>query len=226
MMRVMIAAFVCEQSRALCLFALAGALAAVLVGCSGSTIAPTLTTPSTDRAVLLAFYNATDGPNWDNDDNWLSDAAISSWHGVTIYLNGRVIKLTLFSNQLTGEIPAELGSLTNLEILDFYGNQLTGEISIELGDLANLEWLSLYGNQLTGEIPPELGNLAVLQALYPGDSQLTGEILPELGGLANLTWLSLNGNQLTGEIPVELASLAKLEGLDLSVNQLTGEIPA
>ena len=37
---------------------------------------------------------------------------------------------------------------------------MTGEIPPELGGLSNLEWLYLWGNQLTGEIPPELGDLS------------------------------------------------------------------
>ena len=67
-----------------------------------------------------------------------------------------------------------MGNLTNLEWLDIDENQLTGEIPPDLGDLANLEALYLGGNQLSGEIPPELGNLARLRALYLGVNQLSG----------------------------------------------------
>ena len=38
---------------------------------------------SLDRKVLVAFYEATDGPNWANNTNWLSDAPVCYWHGVT-----------------------------------------------------------------------------------------------------------------------------------------------
>ena len=66
--------------------------------------------------------------------------------------------LVLYNNQLTGEIPAELGSLANLQQLSLANlqgleNQLTGEIPTELGNLANLERLYLSENQLTGCIP-------------------------------------------------------------------------
>ena len=179
-----------------------------------------------DRAVLVALYNAKDGANWPYNRNWLSNAPMWQWHGVTTDGDGRVTKLYLYSNQLTGEIPAELGSLTNLEVLDLPYNQLTGEIPAELGDLTNLERLWLSNNQLTGEIPAELGSLTNLTDLYLSNNQLTGEIPAELGSLPNLTILYLHNNQLTGEIPAELGSLTNVVWLHLDNNQLNGEIPA
>ena len=50
---------------------------------------------------------------------------------------------------MSGEIPAELANLSNLEDLDLSFNQLSGEIPAELGNLPNL---SLDGNQLSGRI--------------------------------------------------------------------------
>ena len=45
------------------------------------------------RDALVALYNATDGPNWENNDNWLSDKFIGEWYGVVTDEQGRVIKL-------------------------------------------------------------------------------------------------------------------------------------
>ena len=97
-----------------------------------------------------------------------------------------------------------MGSLANLELLSLWGNQLTGEIPKELGNLANLQSLYLSENQLTGEIPAELGSLANLRWLFLSENQLTGEIPKELGNLANLERLYLSENQLTGCIPYGL----------------------
>ena len=87
---------------------------------------PTETTPSPgseplsgDAATLAAFYNATDGPNWRDNTNWLTDAPISDWSGVTAsnIVNGGVVgecvvrRLYISFDQLSGEIPAELGNL-------------------------------------------------------------------------------------------------------------------
>ena len=43
---------------------------------------------------------------------------------------------------------------------------MTGEIPPELGGLSNLTELWLDNNQLTGEIPPELGGLSNLTLLW------------------------------------------------------------
>ena len=159
--------------------------------------------------------------------NWAADTPITQWDGVTVdETPQRVTELRLEARGLTGKIPAELGNLSNLRLLQLSETQLTGEIPAELGNLSDLQWLRLYDNQLTGEIPAELGNLSDLQWLWLWGNQLTGEIPTELGNLSDLQWLNLDDNQLTGEIPMELGNLSKLRGLDLPSNQLTGEIPA
>ena len=180
---------------------------------------------SYDRATLLTLYNAMNGSNWIYSDNWNSNLPVWKWHGVAVALNGRVNELNLSDNQLTGEIPAELGNLAHLRELYLGRNQLTGAIPAELGRLDGLYSLFLDDNQLTGEIPAELGNLDLL-SLILRDNQLTGGIPAELGNLANLRNLDIRDNQLTGGIPAELGNLANLRNLWLDGNQLTGEIPA
>ena len=178
-----------------------------------------------DREVLVKLYDAMDGDNWTNNANWLTERPIREWHGVTNDARGRVVGLVLEWNGLTGEIPTELGSLSNLQRLELGNNNLSGEIPMELGNLFNLEILLLHFNRLTGEIPKELGSLSNLEALVLSSNQLTGEIPEELGSLSNLRALTLDANQLTGEIPTELGSLTNLELLALSANRLSGEIP-
>ena len=158
-----------------------------------------------DRAALLAFYNATGGPNWTDNTHWLSNEPLSEWHGVGVNDDGRVTDLDLANNQLTGEIPAELAQLSQLQVLWLGFNQLTGEIPVELAQLSQLQVLTLDNNQLTGEIPVELGDLANLWALYLHSNELNGEIPSWLVNLTELRELSLWSNQLTGTIPPEVA---------------------
>ena len=183
------------------------------------------TSAATDRAALIALYNATGGANWNDNRNWLTNAPLEQWYGVSTDGNGRVAGLDLRRNQLTGELPPELGNLTYLVTLDLGSNQLAGKIPSELGDLGNLVRLYLYSNDLTGEIPSNLGNLHRLNLLFLYGNQLTKEIPPELGNLSNLNTLHLDYNRLTGEIPAQLGDLTNLISLDLGHNRLTGTIP-
>ena len=196
-----------------------------------------------ERAALVALYEATDGANWSNSDNWLTDEPLSAWHGVTTDESGHVTQLDLSENGLSGSFP-DLGDLTNLTIIYLSANELTGPVP-ELSALTNLVFLELGNNQLTGPVPdlgaltslldlnlhnnqlsgqiPDLSSLTNLRELNLGYNQLTGPI-PELGVLTNLTRLSLRSNELAGLIP-DLSGLTSLDLLDLASNQLTGPVP-
>ena len=192
------------------------------------------TVENPERAALVALYNATDGPNWTVNTNWLTDAPLGEWYGVATDASGRVVELNLsgrvegpieVGGGLQGYIPPELGNLANLEVLDLWLNNLTGTIPPELGNLANLKRLSLGENRLTGVIPPELGRLANLEGLDLGVNALGGAIPSELENLTELRQLHLDENELEGEIPSQLASLVRLQRLFLDDNGLTGPIP-
>ena len=176
----------------------------------------------TDRAALVALYEATTGGfDW---DNWLCEAPLDQWAGVTTDENGRVTGLEL-DNNMRGSIPPELGNLDKLQRLDLSGNELSGLIPSELGNLRNLQYLNLDDNHLRGLIPPELGNLKNLQTLRLFYNDLRGSIPPELGNLENLQHLTFQANGLCGPIPPELGNLRNLQYLNLFANELSGEIP-
>ena len=163
---------------------------------------PPATVTDPDRAALTALYEATDGPNWVNSENWLTDAPLGDWYGVATDLSGRVVQL-----DLSGGWDGDAGRPIS--------HGLSGPIPSELGGLVHLTWLSLGLNDLSGPIPPELGGLAGLTALNLGENDLSGSIPPELGGLVHLTWLSLVRNDLSGPVPSELSELGNLRSLFL-----------
>ena len=192
--------------------------------------------PNLDRAALVALYEATDGPNWVNSENWLTAAPLGDWYGVDTDASGRVVRLDLaerwdseaeegIAHGLAGTIPPELGNLDGLTWLNLSGNALSGPIPPELGNLASLTTLGLDSNELTGPIPPWLGDLTSLTRLGLAHNELTGPIPPELGNLDGLTWLNLSGNALPGPIPPWLGDLTSLTRLGLHSNELTGPIP-
>ena len=180
---------------------------------------------ATDRAALVALYDATGGETWKNSTNWKTAAPLGEWYRVTTGAGGRVTGLTLNNNALTGPIPEALGSLSNLKWLYLVYNELTGPIPETLGSLSNLQSLGLDYNALTGPIPGALGNLSNLESLYLGNNELTGPIPGALGNLSNLESLYLDNNELTGPIPEWLGGLPNLRWLILHTNYLTGPIP-
>ena len=206
---------------------------------------------ATDKLALEAFYDATGGDGWTVNTNWKSatlpagcgdeNRASGCWHAVNTDASGRVTKLdfydpnkepALWANALAGNLPAVLGGLSKLTVLelgtpplhDTLHNQLSGPIPPGIGGLANLTSLGLANNRLMGPIPPELNRLSVLERLNLSGNRLTGPI-PDLRALTSLQTLRLGGNQLSGGIPAWVNQLTTLEDLRLGENRLTGPIP-
>lgn len=195
-------------------------------GSVSASIEVTVMAPSPDRPILARIYEATDGPEWTDNTNWLTDAPVDEWYGVTANSKGRVVILNLYGNNLGGSIPMELGELTYIEDLNFNSNRISGEIPATIGQLENLVNLNMSNNRLSGGIPVSIGQLTNLNELLISWNELTGTIPAELGQLNHLERLSFDRNQLSGEIPVELSRLTSLLRLELGNNRITGEIPA
>ena len=217
----------------------------VTVGPAGglATVAFSVRTSESDRAALVALYNATGGPSWLYSENWLTDAPLGEWYGVKVDDQGRVQGLSIsvlagslppeigdlssltelyVFGGLSGLIPPEIGKLVNLESLLLDHGRLAGPIPSEIGDLTNLRRLRIKGGILDGPIPPEIGNLVNLTELHLWGSGLSGPIPPEIGNLGNLTELHLKSR--LGSIPPEIGDLASLMSLHLA--GVLGPIPS
>ncbi|MCA9970088.1 MAG: hypothetical protein KC425_07730 [Anaerolineales bacterium] len=180
--------------------------------------------PAAECRALVAFYDATGGPAWQDAGGWLQTPAPCSWSGVSC-ADGHVDMLALFYNNLQGPLPAALADLARLRVLDLHNNALSGPIPPELGRLTGLQALDLSVNRLGGTVPAALGALPALQLLNLAHNQLGGALPAELGQLTGLRTLDLSHNLLSGALPAELANLAALESLRLTANQLEGAIP-
>ena len=101
---------------------------------------------------------------------WEVDRPVEQWRGVTM-VDGRVVRLDLSEVSLSQVVPACIGRLTSLQVLNLGGNQLTS-LPAEIGQLASLEQLYLQGNQLTS-VPAEIGQLTALKSVNLGANQLT-----------------------------------------------------
>ncbi len=179
---------------------------------------------ASDADALMALYNSTGGASWTDGTNWGSSTEpLDDWYGVTAS-GGRVTGLDLSSNNLRGNLPAELGGLTELTTLDLGDNRLRGMLP-DLRALTRLQDLHLGDNQLSGSIPDWLDSLTQLQELSLRGNQLTGTIPEELGSLTQLDLLHLSRNRLTGPIPEALGALNGLATARFAGNALTGCVP-
>ncbi len=133
--------------------------------------------------------------------------------------------LTLYD--ISGEIPSEIGNLSELEYFrvcrgDSY---LTGGIPASIGNCTKLKVLDLCYCGLSGSIPEQLGSCTELEEIYLHINNFSGNIPQWLGNCKNLRILELNDNRLSGEIPSNLGESPSLEYLCLFNNSLYGEIP-
>ena len=157
-------------------------------------------------------------------------------------------------NDLTGEIPDEIGQLSRLEILLMqYNPNLSGPIPVGLKALSNsnairkialqacnlngtipqwigtelksLEYLGLGNNKLSGPVPSTITELPNLEVLALDDNDLTANI-DMFHTLTNIRSLLLEDNKITGTLSNALfASWKNLTYLDLSDNMITGTLP-
>ncbi|KAL5202561.1 hypothetical protein ABZP36_013513 [Zizania latifolia] len=117
-------------------------------------------------------------------------------------------KFNAGNNLFSGEIPDGFAAgMPLLQELVLSANQLSGAIPASIGSLGSLAQMNFSGNQLTGAIPAGLGSMPVLTLLDLSSNKLSGNIPPALGSL-KVNDLNLSSNQLTGEIPAALAIAA------------------
>jgi len=180
--------------------------------------------PAAECEALIAIFASTNGNAWTNKSNWLQTNTPCSWFGVTC-ANGRVLRLDLPNNKLSGPLPSTVDAFLMIQYFDVSRNSLTGTIPPQLGNLPKLLYLHLAYNQLSGSIPPTLGNLGTVVFFYLHNNQLTGTLPAELSGLVMAKALTFTNNQLSGTIPATLGNLPQLQRLHLTSNQFSGAIP-
>jgi len=99
--------------------------------------------PESQRQALVDLHNATGGPNWLNQQNWLdNDPCVDEWFGVQCDGDDNIIGLSLPVNGLNGQIPANITQLSFLETLDISENYLSA-VTPEIGQISTLKNLNL-----------------------------------------------------------------------------------
>lgn len=188
-----------------------------------------------DYDALLAVFNALDGPNWNLP--WNVDGPIETWDAASIFdeivfdgTTNRVSSLTLNGPDKSGNIPTEIGDLSELTYLNIGSINITGSIPSSIGNLSNLTELWLTSNDLSGEVPNEIWNLTNLVNLLIGiqaNNQLTlnNGIPASIANLQDLEWLNLSGIPLSQPLQPELFNLPSLIRLRVQGCGLSGQLP-
>lgn len=122
-------------------------------------------------------------------------------------------------HQKLKQLPAEIFTFTNLEILDLSKNKLT-ELPAEIEKFSQLREINVSNNKLTS-LPIQLGNLTRLEKILAYQNNIA--ILPTtIGNLVNLELLDLWSNEIE-TFPEEISELKKLRHVDLRGIMMTDE---
>ncbi|CAN6552798.1 unnamed protein product [Malus baccata var. baccata] len=92
------------------------------------------------------------------------------------YLSNLGTRIKLWNNNLSGNIPRDIGQLQLLRQLNISFNKFSGNIPHQISNLRNLETLDLSRNHLFGEIPASLSGLNFLSSFSVAYNNLQGQI--------------------------------------------------
>ena len=140
------------------------------------------------------------------------------------------VYLKLESKQLSGTIPASLGSLIHVDGLNLANNALTGTIPSSLCAMTNFRELTLYGNYyLTGTVPSCLYAALHLLDIHncPGLTGTLPTILPTLPGREFFpTDWKFDHTALSGQMPSWIGQAPYLTVFTFDHSGLSGTLPA
>jgi Leucine-rich repeat (LRR) protein len=196
---------------------------------STKVLAQCNTTRAQDSVSLVQFYTSTNGKDW--AVTWDLSKPMSTWFGVKLNANGRVIELVMPNNNVAGTLPPTLANVCNLLVLSLYStfpynsssNRIFGVLPPQMGQLGALTDFTVFGNSLSGQIPRF--NSTVLLNFDVGNNFFTGSF-PNLDSCFKLATLRLSNNRISGAIPASFGnSRTSLKYFEASGNQLSGPIP-
>lgn len=151
----------------------------------------------------------------------------------------KIETLNLTFNRFTSLIPWQLGKMTSLVELRVSNNQLTGELPAELGTggvrvtakktavttrVPTVQVIDVSNNQFSGGIPDEWGNIPQLTELSAVNCGLTGKLPATIRDWQRISIIRLANNQLSGVIPEFYAG--SLREFVVDNNRFTGALPA
>ncbi|KAJ0014827.1 hypothetical protein Pint_21644 [Pistacia integerrima] len=180
---------------------------------------------SDDPAAMLALAKSLQ--NTPSDWSTTSSSGYCDWTGISCDNSNRVTSISLARSQLTGTLPSQISSLSQLNSLSLEYNGISGPIP-SFTRLASLQEIFLDRNNFASVTSGCFEGLTSLQTLSLGDNfGLASWSFPnELTKSLSLTTLYLDDCNINGPIPDVFDSFPNLQNLRLSYNNFTGSLPA
>mmetsp|Transcript_21207 Transcript_21207/g.53360 ORF Transcript_21207/g.53360 Transcript_21207/m.53360 type:complete len:372 (+) Transcript_21207:134-1249(+) len=146
--------------------------------------------PAGQKSLLLDWLQAAGGTvPW-----WSATNMCSEWAGVTCNRVGSVATLNVAGQNMGGNLPASLSSLTSLRQMYMSDNNFAGSLPADWSTLTTLEYMDLSNNGLTGPLPQEWS------------------------AMGSMRGMKLIGNELSGTIPEEWSAMGSLQSSGLLVD--------
>ncbi|XVF55870.1 hypothetical protein PTKIN_Ptkin06aG0071100 [Pterospermum kingtungense] len=118
--------------------------------------------------------------------------------------------LQLSGNQLSGQVPPDIGKMKHLSALHLGYNKFNGKLPTEIGELPLLV-LNISWNKFSEQIPLEIENMKCLQNLDLSHNNFSGTFPTNFNSLNELTNFNISFNPLIyGTIP-DMGQLATFE---------------
>jgi len=195
------------------------------------------------RYVMALFYYAMDGNNWEENQGWLGEESECEWFGIKGSSNGcpggciersdfvgdydKICRISMGrTNNLYGQIPSEIDTLTEIRWFEIQEDYLTGTIPESIGRTwKKLHTMLLGGNFLHGGFPDAFENNDMLGTIFIDRNLFNGTFPNVFTTLKNLEWLDAETNNFVGTIPDEISNLKSLRILNVNNNSLNGYLP-
>lgn len=178
-----------------------------------------------DREWLVDLYTSTNGQNWFNNTDWISNKSHCEWYGVHCcsIFNMTMAHVNWTNSQNSSQLQSIVSKQTCINRLILSDNNLIGALPNYWPNSSVFTVISFDDNQLNSTIPPYSKLLSNLGLIEIRKNNLTGT-LPDFPISNCLSMFSATTNYFVGTIP-DWSNQIWMAYVELSANYLNGTIP-